>query len=85
MRYTAGATVICVFLCVGCHFSSTTFLCETISKEEELLYSPRLLGSPVWIVPETQVCKACSSGEECGIFSNSGVLDLTKDIRAAIQ
>ena len=51
---------------------------------EELLYSPRLSGSPTWIVPGTSVCKAYSGGEECGMFSDSGIIDLTKDIGAAI-
>ena len=29
-----------------CHFTSTNFMCDTISMEEEFLHSPRLPGSP---------------------------------------
>ena len=66
-----------MFLCVVRHFSSTAFLCDMILMEEELLYSPILPGIPSWIIPDTTVRKACSSGEECGMFSDSGIIDLT--------
>ena len=86
VHYTAGTTVVYhVFLCVVCHFSSIAFLCDTTSMEEELLYLPRLPSSLTWISPDTPVHKVCSSGEECGIFSDSGVIDLTKEIRAVIR
>ena len=72
VRYTAGATAVYhVFLCVVRHFSSTAFLCDTISMEEEkFLHSSRLLGSHTWIASDTPVREACSSGEECGMLSD---------------
>ena len=33
-----------------------------------------------WIAPDTPVREVCSSGEECSMFRNLGVIDLTKDI-----
>ena len=54
--------VVChMFLCVLYHYSFTTFLCDTISMEEELLHSPRLPHSPTWIVPDTLQCAKCVS------------------------
>ena len=49
-----------VFPCIVRHFSSTAFLCGTISLEEELLHLPRLSGSLTWIAPDTSVRKSCS-------------------------
>ena len=78
MRYTSGATVAYhMFLCVVHHFSSTAFLCDTISMEEEFLHSPTLPDSPTWIAPDTQEHEACSSDKVCGILSDSDVIDLT--------
>ena len=41
-------------------FQFHSFLCGTISLEEELLYLPRLSGSLTWIAPDTPVRKSCS-------------------------
>ena len=42
--------------------------------EEEFLHSPTLLDNPTWFTP---VHEACSSDKECGILSDSDVIDLT--------
>ena len=77
VRFTAGTMVVYhVFLCIVRHFSYTAFLCDTISMEEELLYSPRLPDSPTWIAADTPVRKVCSSGEKCGLFSDSSIIDM---------
>ena len=47
---------------------------------EEFLHSPGLPHSPTWIAPDTPVCEVCSSAEECCIFSNSDVIDLTMSL-----
>ena len=40
--------VVChMFLCVLYHYSSTTFLCDMISMEEELLHFPRFPTAPL--------------------------------------
>ena len=78
MRYTTGATVVYhMFLCIVHLFSSTAFLCDTISMEEEFLHSPTLLDNPTWIAPDTQVHEACSSDKECGILDDSDVIDIS--------
>ena len=43
--------------------------------EEELWHSPRC---PTWIVLDTPV----HDGEECGMFSDSGIIDMTKNMCA---
>ena len=58
VHYTAGATVVYhVFVCVVRYYSSTAFLCDTISMEEELLYLPRLPGSLTWSLQLLQCTK----------------------------
>ena len=57
---SAGYSLACVSLC-SAYCSSTTFLCDTILMEEELLHFPRLPNSFTWIAPDTPVREACSS------------------------
>ena len=61
------------FFCIVYHFRSTAFLCDTILMEEEFLHFPRLT-SP--LDHSTYACVS-SSDEECGIFSDWVIFDLT--------
>ena len=57
---SAGCSLPCVSLC-SAYCSSTTFLCDMISMEEDLLHFPKLPDSFTWIGPDTPVHEASSS------------------------
>ena len=76
VSYTAGATVVNhVFLCIVRHFSSIAFLCDTISIEEQFLYSPRLLTVQLESLQILQC--AIRVPVPCGILSALVIVDLT--------
>ena len=53
--------------------------------EEEALVFAKIAQQPNLDRSRNSSCKVCSSGKECDMFSDSGVSDLTKDIRVAIR